>query len=173
MNKFKKGILLIGMSGCGKSTLGKRLADLIGYKFIDMDYFIEKTTGKTIRELFLQGEDSFRKIESDSCKVLSEEKKVVIASGGGVIKKEENMKCFKDFLIVFINRPLDKILEDIDINTRPLLNRDDYKSILMNMYEERIDFYRKYKDLEIINSGEIETVLYELKGIVMDEDYDN
>ena len=57
-------LYLIGMMGSGKSTLGKKLSDEIGYKFIDMDLYIEMTSGKTIEEIFKDyGEAWFRVYE--------------------------------------------------------------------------------------------------------------
>ncbi len=45
---------------------------------------------------------------------------MVISSGGGIVTREENMGNFKEFITVFINRPLDLIMEDIDTEGRPL-----------------------------------------------------
>ncbi len=43
--------------------------------FLDMDEFIERSTGKEIKELFAQGEEVFRDLESKSCELLSTLKK--------------------------------------------------------------------------------------------------
>ena len=54
-------IFLIGFMGCGKTTLGKKLAKHLNYNFIDLDNYIEKTTNKTITEIFEnKGEKKFR-----------------------------------------------------------------------------------------------------------------
>ena len=50
--------------GSGKSTVGKKLAEKLGWKFIDLDSEIEMQTGKSINEIFdEEGEDTFRKLE--------------------------------------------------------------------------------------------------------------
>ena len=36
-----RSIFLIGMMGCGKSKTGLKLAELLKYKYIDLDSFIE------------------------------------------------------------------------------------------------------------------------------------
>ena len=129
--------------------------------FVDIDEFIEKSIGKEIKELFDQGEEVFRDLESKSCELLSTLKNVVISSGGGIITKKENMSNFEEFITIFINRPLDLIMEDIDTEGRPLLW--DGKERLTNLYRERIDLYKKYNDIEIINDGSVEDAV---RGIV-------
>ena len=57
MKDMEKSITLIGLPGCGKTTVGNLLSDKLNYKFIDMDYYIEENQGKTIIELFKNGED--------------------------------------------------------------------------------------------------------------------
>ncbi|HEX5350997.1 MAG TPA: shikimate kinase, partial [Trichococcus sp.] len=67
-----KNIILIGLPGAGKTTLGKLLSNIIGYRFIDSDAFIEEKTGKSITDLFQIGEDYFRNIESDAYKEIAD-----------------------------------------------------------------------------------------------------
>lgn len=157
----KRGVLLIGMPGSGKTTIGRELSKALKMNFVDIDEFIEKSTGKEIKELFDQGEEVFRDLESKSCELLSTLKNVVISSGGGVITKEENMSNFEEFITIFINRPLDLIMEDIDTEGRPLLWEG--KERLTNLYRERIDLYKKYNNIEIINDGSVEDAV---RGIV-------
>lgn len=157
----KRGVLLIGMPGSGKTTIGRELSKVLKMNFVDIDEFIEKSTGKEIKELFDQGEEVFRDLESKSCELLSTLKNVVISSGGGVITKEENMSNFEEFITIFINRPLDLIMEDIDTEGRPLLWEGKEK--LTNLYRERIDLYKKYNNIEIINDGSVEDAV---RGIV-------
>ncbi|WP_066874685.1 shikimate kinase [Clostridium mediterraneense] len=153
---MKKGIVLIGMPGAGKTTIGRYISEKLNFKFVDMDEFIERSSKKSIKEIFNQGEDLFRAFETKTCEVLSRFDNVVISTGGGVVKKEENMAYYKDFVVVFINRPLELILDDIDVDSRPLLK--DGKERVINLYRERIDLYNKYLDIEVINDGSIEDV---------------
>ena len=48
----KENIVIIGMPGCGKSTIGELISKDLNYKFYDMDDYIVKISGKTIKELF-------------------------------------------------------------------------------------------------------------------------
>lgn len=77
-------IFLIGFMGSGKSTLGSKLAQRIGYQFMDMDRLIEETAEMSIPNIFNEhGEEVFRKWEHDILHELCLREKLVIATGGG------------------------------------------------------------------------------------------
>ena len=92
--KNKTRICIIGMPGSGKSTIGSLLSEKLKYRFIDLDNEIEINTGLKIKEIFKDmGEDSFRKIETDTLNKLIHKDRIVISTGGGtIIKNEEILK---------------------------------------------------------------------------------
>ena len=152
MKNLKSNIALIGMPGCGKTTVGKVLAKKLGYKFCDMDSYIQEISKKTIKELFEHGEENFRDWETKACEELSRCNKTIIASGGGVVKREKNIEILKkSCTILFIDRPVERIINDVDINSRPLLK--DGKERLYNLYDERYELYKKAADIQILNKG--------------------
>jgi len=160
-----KNLVLIGMPGSGKSTIGRLLSKLLNMKFIDMDDYIEKMEGKSIKELFDLGEDYFRDAETRCSLALSNMNQIVAAAGGGIIKRKENIDYLKrNSLIVFINRPVENILTDIDCEVRPLLAEG--KERLYALYDERIHFYKEYCDLEIDNSGAMQEALNKIIDII-------
>jgi shikimate kinase len=145
-----KNIVLIGMPGSGKTTVGALLAKKLNMKFVDMDECIESAENKCIIEMFEISEEYFRNAETECAKVLSGESSTVIAAGGGIIKREKNINYLrKNSVIVFLNRPPEIIMEDIDINTRPLLKEG--KDRIFALYHERLHLYKKYCDIEIVN----------------------
>lgn len=145
-------IILIGMPGSGKTTIGKILAKELNYNFYDMDDYIEETSKKSIKELFEKSEDEFRNIETEACRELSLKKRCVISTGGGVVKKDINIKILRESgIIVFINRPTEKILEDVDISKRPLLKNG--KERLYKLYDERFCKYKNSCHIEVLNEG--------------------
>ncbi len=78
-------IYLIGFMGAGKSTLGRLLAEHLGYRFIDTDFFIENRFRKKVSELFAtEGEERFRKKERVIIEELSGFEHTVISTGGGM-----------------------------------------------------------------------------------------
>ncbi|KGM98523.1 shikimate kinase [Clostridium botulinum] len=152
MKLLERNIVLIGMPGCGKTTIGKKLSESIGVKFCDIDEYIVKYTDKSINELFQKGEDYFRKIESKVIKEVSREYPQIISTGGGVVKNYKNInELRKNGIIIFINRPLEDILSDINIKERPLLKEGSEK--LYNIYKERYKLYKSYCNKEIMNKS--------------------
>ena len=174
MKDMEKSITLIGLPGCGKTTVGNLLSDKLNYKFIDMDYYIEENQGKTIIELFKNGEDYFRNIETETCRELGEKEKTIISSGGGVVKKAINIEYLKkNSIVVFIDRPVENILGenhtvydlgDIEVEKRPLLANG--KEVLYKLYDERYELYKNYCDYRVENTGSLEDVVNSIASLI-------
>ena len=162
----KNIILLIGMPGCGKTTIGKEVSEKVNYKFCDMDNYIEQISKSTVKELFDKGEDYFRDYETRACKELSVVKEnIIISSGGGVVKRKVNIDYFKENgTIIFIDRPIEDILKDVDTESRPLLK--DGRSRLYNLYSERYNLYKEYSQYKITNDKGIENIVNSIIEII-------
>ena len=155
---MNKNIVLIGMSGSGKTTIGKALSIVLNKKLIDVDSYIEETQGKSISEIFNQGEAHFRELESKAVLKIAENTNSIISTGGGVIKKEENMiELKKNGIVIYIDRPVERIINDIDNSNRPLLKNN--KTNLYEMYELRHPLYKKYSDIIVVNDSTEEEVI--------------
>lgn len=77
-------IFLVGFMGSGKSTFGKKLAKAMHFPFIDLDKEIEKKAKCSVHDIFKYlGEDTFRKMESETLKSFEQEASFVMATGGG------------------------------------------------------------------------------------------
>ncbi len=86
-----KNIILTGFMATGKSSVGRRLAEVLNYKFLDTDKLIEEKTGKSIAQIFKEkGEACFRQLEGDVLEELGGAERVVIATGGGMITGKAN-----------------------------------------------------------------------------------
>lgn len=151
---MSKNIVIIGMPGSGKTTIGSLIAEKLRMEFIDMDKNLEKKEKMTIAEMFAVSEEFFRNAETELTKELSKKDSLVISTGGGIIKKKENIDYLKqNSIIVFLNRTVENIVSDIDINSRPLLKQG---TNVYKLYNERIELYKKYCDIEILNDGTID-----------------
>lgn len=82
---------LVGMPGCGKSSIGRELSMLLSLPFIDLDEYIESYSGKSVLQIFdSDGEDAFRRLESECLRrILDEESDLVLALGGGTLTQED------------------------------------------------------------------------------------
>lgn len=76
-------VFLLGFMGSGKSSLGKRLANKLNYKFIDLDAELEKLEGMSVNDIFSsKGEEFFREIEMEWLKELNLDNHVISLGGG-------------------------------------------------------------------------------------------
>lgn len=150
-------IFLIGLPGCGKSTLGAALAGRMHLPFCDMDDWIQHQAGRTIAQLFQQGEDVFRDWESRAVAALAG-RDLVVACGGGVILRPGNRQILRaGGQVVWIDRPLEAILSDIDISGRPLLARG--REGLPALDAARRPLYEETAHLRFLNQGGPEEAL--------------
>lgn len=165
MNKNMKCIVLIGMPGSGKTTIGKILSKKLGLKHVDIDKYIEKSTGKTIAEIFKEGEEVFRRLEKETVNKFSKEKGIVISTGGGTIKNYSNIKALKENgIIIFIDRPIENIAANVNLGNRPLLK--DGVDRLYDLYDERYELYKKYSDFQIANDDSLEEAVIRIINII-------
>lgn len=162
---IEKNLVLIGMPGSGKTTISEILSNKVGMKLLNIDKYIEKNEGKSISDIFLNGEDYFREIESQAVEVISKETGTVIDTGGGVIKNPKNIQLLRENgVIVFINRPLENILSDLQVGHRPLLK--DGKERIYKLFEERYDIYKSSCDYELVNDKDINYIIDSLNLII-------
>ena len=123
-----KSLYIIGMRGAGKTTAGGWAADILGWKFMDLDQQLEEDIGCTIPELIKEkGWEGFRAEELRQLKKTMVEKPTsyVFAAGGGIVETPEARKILTDYqrnggLVLFVHRPINDILSFLQIDkTRP------------------------------------------------------
>jgi XRE family aerobic/anaerobic benzoate catabolism transcriptional regulator len=80
-------VALIGLRGAGKSTLGQKLADDLGFPFIELSRHIEQFAGCTITEIqALYGQNAYRRYERRALEeAIQTYPEAVIATPGGVV----------------------------------------------------------------------------------------
>ncbi len=148
LQKEGGNIYLTGIMSCGKTVKGKRVARILDWEFVDADEYIEKISGRTIKQLFAEGENVFRNWESKAMYELSQRKNLVVATGGGAILRDVNVSMMKlSGIVVLIERKLEDILSNVNTDTRPLLK--DGKEKLISIYESRKDRYYSTCDVVV------------------------
>ena len=139
-----RSIFLVGMMACGKSKTGPKLAQMLNYKFLDLDFAIEKVANKSISNIFAQdGEEIFRKYETQCLKEIIKFPSLVISTGGGVVTRAENWGILRQGIVVWIDLDETYAIERIkkDSNKRPLLKEKDIKSNYINLFKSRKRLY--------------------------------
>jgi len=100
-------LILVGGRGSGKSTVGPLVAGRLGWRFVDVDAWIAKEAGRSIRDIFAtEGEEGFRRREREACQHLKKRRNFVIALGGGSLLAPENRALMKRLgKIVWLRAP--------------------------------------------------------------------
>ena len=160
VNKIFNSILLkesnlvfIGMPSCGKSTASLSVSRVLNKKRYDTDEEIEKEQKMKIKDIFSKnGEEYFRKLETEKIKELSSLKGAVISIGGGTLMNNVNIKyILRNGILIFLNRDLELLKSNryASIN-RPLL---EDMNAFDTLYRERFPIYLKCADFVIVNNG--------------------
>jgi shikimate kinase len=160
-------IILIGFMGSGKTTIAKALAHDLGFKFIDIDAEVEKSEQKTIANIFeVNGEDYFRKIETNELKKLIDKKFIVVASGGGTPCSESNIEFIKNnFTSVFLNVDSEQLLTRLKKkgNKRPLIiESKNIDNTVLALLQNRMIFYNQADIIIDIIDSNTKTVVNEI-----------
>lgn len=127
-------IVLIGLMGSGKTTVGRALAKRLNLVFRDSDEAVEKTAKTSVREIFEnQGEDIFRKLESEALVDLCDTKSsIVLAVAGGAIISQSNRDLLQKNAqcIVWLDAPTPTLISRTGRGKhRPLLDGDPVGSL--------------------------------------------
>lgn len=145
-------IFLVGFMGSGKSYWGKLWAQKHEVPFYDLDEMIEKTTGKSVVDIFeKKGEAYFRKLESAALRSLAGEDHCIIACGGGTACFDGNIEWMNEHgLTVYLHASPSLLLENImkEKEKRPLVknvNEAELLFFVQKKLEERLPFYERSK----------------------------
>lgn len=158
-----QNLILVGMPGCGKSTIGQLLAKMLNRPFIDADNEIIKEAGMSIPAIFdEQGENGFRKIETNVLARLGKQSGLVIATGGGCVTRDENYPhLHRNGTIIWLKRDIG----DLPSDGRPLSKAGS----LEKMYTVRKPMYEKFSDLSFENRDKPETTAEKIKSALCQE----
>lgn len=165
MPKDSRNIVLIGMMGCGKTTIAQLLKDCLGKQWIDMDMYIEEKYQMRISDMFDISEQYFRERETACCLEIAKMENMIISTGGGVIKNPQNIEALHQHsCIIYIDRPIPLILEDVETASRPLLKEGAQK--LYELYDQRHPLYIEACDYHLQNDGTLEDICLKIINIL-------
>ncbi len=151
-------IFLVGYMGCGKSTIGRKVADLLGISFVDLDKYIEERYFKTVPAIFAEeGEKGFREKERTALLEVSQFENVMVGTGGGAPCFFDNMEVMnKNGVTIYIAPDTDILATRLlkSKTERPLIagkSREELILFIEGALLKRAPFYEKAK---IIIRGE-------------------
>jgi len=151
-------IYLVGYMGCGKSTIGRKVAELLGISFVDLDKYIEERYFKSVPAIFAEeGEQAFREKERSSLLEVSQFENIVIGTGGGAPCFFDNMEVMNNNGITVYIAPDSDVLAARLIKSkteRPLItgkSPEELTTFINEALLKRAPFYEKAK---IIFRGE-------------------
>lgn len=147
-------IYLVGPMGSGKTTIGKLLAKQLNRPFMDCDWHIVAQTGADIPWIFeKEGEAGFRERETRALHELTAMSNIVMATGGGAVIRPENRELLKKGLVIYLEADVDmQLARTKKDQNRPLLQTDNPRAVLENLYQQRHPLYLEIADI-IVPTG--------------------
>ena len=140
---------IVGYMGSGKSTVGHIVAELLRWKFVDLDEAVAERAGLSIPEIFASsGEPHFRNLERrELMHTLGGPKESVVACGGGVVTDPRNRARLVEVPTVFLWEDTDVLYRRTRGPGRPLQGAsfEDFA----RRYAERLPYYLEVAALQI------------------------
>ncbi len=168
MAGLKQFIYIYGPPGVGKSSTGKILAESLEIPFFDLDIEIERNTKRTISDIFSKdGEQKFRKIESEELYKLLDEKSGVIALGGGTLLNSDNLRKSSAMGPIILLSADSQVIQNrlsADPTPRPLSINSDMLNTLLNDRKNHYDSFEMKLDSTNLNPIEVAWEIQKMIG---------
>ncbi|MGM8362206.1 shikimate kinase [Flavobacterium sp. ARAG 55.4] len=170
-----KKIILLGYMGCGKSTVARELSKKLEIPFVDLDEFIEKKLGLSIKSIFAEkGEIYFRKLEHECfVELLNFTEPIIIGLGGGTPCYANNHELLKrdDVLSIYLKASIDTLVGRLSLNksNRPLIankNDEEMKEFIATHLFERSYYYNQAQYKIVVDEQTIAQTVEEILAIL-------
>ncbi len=142
------------MPGAGKTTVGFAVAQLLQWRFLDVDEMVAATVGSVPEFIEANGIEAFREREAAAIRSLHEIDEAVISVGGGAVIDPVNRAVFDETgAIVWLRATLPTLLAHVgDGAGRPLL-AEGAELALTRLLDERTPIYDDTADVIIDVDG--------------------
>jgi shikimate kinase len=136
-------VYLVGFMAAGKTTVARALARRLDWRVEDVDEHIEAREGRAVASIFArEGEPYFRAVERAVLVDLLPLRHRIVATGGGTFVDAENRAAInRDGFSVWIDVPLDELIERLPADGRRPLAADRLQ--LERLYAARRAAYQQ------------------------------
>jgi len=170
MVTMNDNIFIVGLMGAGKTTIGKLLAKKLRKTFYDTDHEIEKKLGVKVSVIFeLEGEEGFRKRETQMIDELTSKKDIILATGGGAVLIEENRRLLKERgKVIYLNAKPQHLAKRMAFDKdRPLLQQGNMLDTLNHLYQERHPLYLRVSSF-VVDTGQqkTQTIIHKIEALL-------
>jgi shikimate kinase len=143
--------VLIGLPGSGKSTIGRRLAKTLDLALLDTDAAIEKSTGRTIADIFAgDGEEGFRRIEEAVIRDALVSHDGVLSLGGGAVTTAGVREALAGHTVIYLEiSAAEGVRRTGGSTVRPLLAGPDRGEKFKKLMGERVPLYRQVATMRV------------------------
>lgn len=146
-------LVLIGLMGVGKTTVGRRVAQRLGWAFVDNDELFEERTGTTAADYAAeQGDGAMHDLEWELLgEVLDGTEPAVLAAPGSVVGAPA--LDVTEAFVVWLQADPEVVADRLDGGDhRPLLGGEP-GAVLARQLEERAARYRELADVTVAAAG--------------------
>ena len=168
-------IFLIGYMASGKSVVAEKLSQLLGFRFIDTDKWIEARCCQSIPEIFSNlGETFFREKEKECLEFLVDHQDIVIATGGGMPCSDNTIGLMIELgETLYLEAEVSTLISRLwnEQSGRPMITdidtKEDLHRFISNHLSEREEYYKKCKHIVCVDGKSVEEISKEIKRILL------
>ncbi len=143
LGPWTRNVVLLGLRGAGKSTIGRRLAERLGRRFVDLDDEVTRAAGRTPDEMIRVGEEpAFREHERRAILASAKRTGCVVATGGGAALAGHTLDALATTsFCVLLDAPDDVLLARLASAPRAALGGGTPAEELAHQRAERMPTY--------------------------------
>lgn len=151
------------MPGSGKSYIGKKLADRLGFAFIELDSILEKEYHLPLQQILSTlGEKKFLEKQAEDVITYTQNKSgIVISPGGSIVYSENAMDHLKEISkIIYLEASLHLIKQRIAETQRGIVGLQG--KTLEALFSERVVLYEHWASATIDADQDPEKIIEQI-----------
>ena len=159
----------------GKTVVAEKLSQLLGFRFVDTDKWIEARCCKSIPEIFSDHDEAFfRKKEKECLEFLIDHQDIVIATGGGMPCSDNAIELMIEHgETVYLKAEVSTLISRLwnEKSGRPMIpdieTKEDLHRFISNHLSQREEYYKKCKHIVCVDGKSVEEISKEIKHILL------